>query len=177
MRTLLLSIFISFSTCAYALDEDDKNRSLLQWYQGEWQQVNAAGESFYGGCVGRREIANIHAFPNLKYNSTYNGVLLIKASEAKPDHLFFSSALPYINAHYDTSGIQLLVPVKTKSNAVKVPLSIEESGNYMRIHLASEIPGMPYKRYIDFENNQLKFVAYGSPGTENERPYYFSRCP
>lgn len=153
----------------------DQNRKLLEWYQGDWAEVTANGQPIGRSCQTTSEIVDINELPDLMQRGRFlgkwhKGALAISGRNSS-DHLYISSA--YSNKYRDPSDKFNLVHKGSETR--KIPLFIEQGKDYMRLRLGSEIPGIKYKRIIDFHNGLLKLVAYDTGGKE-AKIRYFKRC-
>lgn len=154
------------------LQEDSKNIQLLQWYEGNWAETTPNGTMRWGGCDAKHEI-DYDRFSNLvqrnKFLVQFNGILAISANGGtKPDEIHISTA-------YNRVKNDMLAPMFTSADTKRIPLIIEDGDQFVRLRLGTEVPGIPYKRIIDYENDMLKFVAYDTHG-EDVAPIYFKRC-
>lgn len=152
--------------------EDRKNVKLLNWYEGEYAETNSKGEPLYSGCRGIFYI-DTDRYPNMyrqhQYIGNFDGVLAITSQGGtKPDHIYISTGYKAMR-NYSSGSF------RPQAETAKIPLFIEEGKQYMRLRLGKLVPGIPYKRMIEFENDLLKFVAY-EEGASFAPPRYFKRC-
>lgn len=152
--------------------QDEKNKQLLKWYEGEYAETNSLGVPLYRGCQALFNI-DTERYPNMyrknQYVGDFDGVMAITSQGGtKPDHIYISTGYQSMQDHpYGT--------MHPMAETAKIPLFVEDGKQYMRLRLGKLVPGIPYKRMIDFENDLLKFVAYDE-GSSFAPPRYFKRC-
>lgn len=165
-------------------ENNQTNRSYIEWLQGNWGEVSESGEPLRGACrakqnlepdfVGKLKQKVDHR--EKKMHRRYPGLLAFSTmGSTSPNSVFISSGYPDIVAN---EGSLIQTYYSGKATTKEIAIFLKPEGDFISYYMIGKIPGISYDRkVVPISNNQFKLVTTDKDYSDYmARELFFVRC-
>lgn len=160
---------------------NDQAKMYVEWLEGNWGEVNKAGEDVLGGCQASQKIDSANAIGLTQKNRSLkrrNEGLLAFSSKGgtQPDRVFVSSGYDHVNrALSENSLIQVWYDAEGVTSQIGIQLSQGEM--FMNFHFDTDIPGLSaYRTLVPTDSDVITLTSGSGEADSNLEERHFKRC-